>query len=378
MKKKKVLIVNAVPTNNGDAALIMSIYNRLKKENYEVEIETYDYELVKTLYPDVKFVRSIFDNRIIRKLGRLNKIIIPLLLVLRKKDYLSADIIIGAPGGYINSYYGFFNKIYMMYILKKKFNKKIVMYSQSVGPLNEKDVKILSKYINAFDMFMVRDDISYRNIKDLINESNLMQTNDAAFMLPIINRENNESKKVAISVRGWKHDSRNKNKYFKMISKMVEKCVNDGYEVEFISTCQGLENYIDDSNVAKEIYNILSDDIKEKVIINSSYLSLDELREYLTNFKFTIGTRLHMCILSIMSGIPALNISYEVKGKECYKYLGMSEYTIDYNEEIETALLSLDSMIKNIHKNTEYVNVTNKKMNELSELYFSKLISILN
>lgn len=376
--KKKVLIVNAVPTNNGDAALVMSIYNRLKMENYEVEIETYDYELVKTLYPDVKFVKSIFDNKIIRKLGVFNKIIIPLLLRLRKKDYLTADIIIGAPGGYINSYYGFFNKIYMMYILKKKFNKKIVMYSQSVGPLNKKDEEVLSKYIDAFDVFMVRDDISYMNTKNLINESNLMQTNDAAFILPVIDNKNNKSKKIAISVRGWKHDSRNENQYYQMILKMTEKCVNEGYEVEFISTCQGLENYINDSDVANEIYNMLNDDIKANVIVNSHYYKLDDLREYLTTFKFTIGTRLHMCILSIMSGVPALNISYEVKGRECYKYLGMDEYTIDYNENIDKALLSLDSMINNIDGITEYVNTTNRKMNKLSESYFSKLMSILN
>ena len=55
---KKILIANAVPTNNGDAALIFGLYNKLVKEGYEVIISTTRYETVKKLYPNIKWVKA--------------------------------------------------------------------------------------------------------------------------------------------------------------------------------------------------------------------------------------------------------------------------------------------------------------------------------
>ena len=248
-----------------------------------------------------------------------------------------------------------------MNLIKEKYNTKLVMYSQSVGPLNNYDVDILDKYIKSFDLFMVRDEVSYNNVKKY---DNVYKTNDAAFLLDLPEHKNSDSNKVAISVREWAHDGRSRSKYIDLIKGMVYKCIDNGYKVEFISTCQGLSNYIDDSKIAQQIKDELDEKYQASVEVNNKYYSLEQLREYIKGFRFVVGTRLHMCILTIMSGIPAFNISYEVKGKECYKILNLNEYSVDYNDNINDSLEKLQQFI---NKNDELKEVYENKALEMNE-----------
>ena len=78
---------------------------------------------------------------------------------------------------------------------------------------------------------------------------------------------------------------------------------------------------------------------QERIHIDSEFNSyFDLVKKLNTKYCFVIGTRLHMCILSLINGTPAFNISYEVKGKECYEYLGYNSYSADFNEDISIAL----------------------------------------
>lgn len=372
---KKVLILNAVPTNNGDAALVFAIRNKLVERGYDVVISTMKYDTVKKLYPSIEWVEAEYE---ITKLQYYIFKLMPFLKkrmiknrVLNNKIYNEIDFIISAPGGYINSYYGIEDRMYIMKLIKDKFNIKAVMYSQSVGPLNNKDKSILDKNIKYFDLFMARDEISYKNVEIYENS---IKTNDAAFLLNTDISYDNKQDLVAISVREWGFDGRSKEHYINLIKQITIKCIENGNNVEFISTCQGLENYIDDSKIAREIVQALDDKYKNKVSVDTKYNSLDELRDKIKKYKFVVGTRLHMCILSVMAGVPAFNISYEVKGKECFKILDLSEYSIDYNEDINISLNKLQDFID---KNEELRKVYIEKaivMNQEANKYFDIMI----
>lgn len=372
---KKILIANAVPTNNGDAALVFGLRNKLIERGYDVTISTTRIDTVKSLYPDVKWVKSEYEFS--KNAHRLFKIFpgikskILKSRVLKNKIYENVDVIISAPGGYINSYYGIEDKLYCMSLAKEIYNTKLVMYSQSVGPLNEIDKEILDKYMKKFDLFMARDEISHNNVKQY---KNVIRTNDAAFLLDTnISKEENENI-VGISVREWGFDGRNKEHYINLMKNIAIKCIENGNKVEFISTCQGLDNYIDDSKIANDIKSSIDNKYKSKINVNKNYYSLDELRSYISKFKFVVGTRLHMCILSIIAGVPAFNISYEVKGKECFKILDLNEYSIDYNDEISN---SLEKLQKFIDSNEELKNVYKQKaieMNEEANKYFEYML----
>ena len=372
---KKVLIVNAVPTNNGDAALVFGLRNKLIEKGYDVTISTLKIDTVKKLYPEMKWIKAEYEfgkiyYRLFKILPGLKKKIFKS-RVLKNKIYEDIDIIISAPGGYINSYYGIEDRLYCMNLIKEKYNTKMIMYSQSVGPLNDIDKDILDKYMNIFDLFMARDEISYNNVKEY---KNTIRTNDAAFLLNTNINEQEKKNIVAISVREWGFDGRNKEYYINLMKNIAIKCIKNGNEVEFISTCQGLSNYIDDSKIANDIKMQIDEKYRSKVKVNQKYYSLDELRDYISKFKFIVGTRLHMCILSVMAGVPAFNISYEVKGKECFKILGLEKYSIDYNDDINNSLEKLQDFIDSNEELRDIYKEKAIKMNKEANKYFEYMI----
>lgn len=349
-----IMIEFAVPLNNGDAALIFSLGEKLEAFGHRVVYSTYNYEKVTKIYPDKKWSKTILANKYINKIPVI-KSIYYLFRVLFSSIVREQDLIIAAPGGYINSYYGFKEKLFLLSLYKKVLKKPIIMFSQSVGPLSTKDGKILKKYLPYFSTFMVRDTISNQRIQNLKQADNSIQTFDAAFLTkPVGYSLKKQSKVVAISVREWKHDSREQTIYIHLIQSMIEELVRNNYNIVFLSTCQGDPNYVNDSIMAEKIYSQLSLDLKGKVEIDSNYYTLEELKNELKKYDFVIGTRLHMCILSWLEGVPAFNISYEEKGRECYDYLSMSNYSVDYNENSDIKgilyfFLTMSELEKKIH-----------------------------
>jgi len=339
----KALIVNAKPVNNGDAALIYGLYSKLSKD-YDVQIATSDYKLVKKIYPDLPWVEDVCDYSSVKKANALKQFLL-LYHLIKNKTYRNADLIVGAPGGYINSYYGFSTKL-LVYVFMKFMRKKTAIYAQSIGPLNSKYQRILKHYSRSIDIIMARDQFSYEHASPFISKRCQLQlSNDAAFLLPPIAAAP-VGKKAAVSVRDWTHDKRSQDIYYDLIVAFTKKLIQQGYQVHFISTCQGIDGYTDDSQTAKAIVQRLPEECQKDIVVKEEFFDLHQLRKELSTYQVVIGTRLHMCILSMLSGVPALNISYEIKGKECYSYLKLDDFSIDYNHELNDALQKLDTFIE--------------------------------
>ncbi|WP_086315660.1 polysaccharide pyruvyl transferase family protein [Candidatus Enterococcus palustris] len=334
----KIVIDNCVPLNNGDAALIFSVGEKFENEN-QVIYNTNNFEKVKEKYPETSWSRSLLDRRIYRFIWKvlpfLNKIIFFFPIIL-KKEYRQSDAIISAPGGYIHSYYGIEFRMYILYLCKKILKKKVGIYSQSIGNLTRSDQKIFIKYATNLDFIFVRDEISYRRVLEYGDLKNVYLTKDAAFLLgkkDLQDKIDKKKRKVAISVRSWDKEGRSKTRYYDLIGTIINICLEKDFEIVFLSTCQGLDDYVDDSKVAEDIIKTLN--LKEctSISIDSDYHDLNELQCAIRDFDFVIGTRLHMCILSLLNSVPAFNISYEEKGKATYEYLDIADYSIDYNNE---------------------------------------------
>ncbi len=368
LSKREITITSAVPINNGDAALVFSLENSLLENDFITNISTYHYDLVKNFYPEKNLIKEITDYYFFRKAPQLKPIAVKHFFPFIK-GYKDSVAVISAPGGYINSYYGFHH---ILELLKKakQAGKATGIYSQSVGPLNNKDSDLLFRYSPFIDHIFVRDSFSDKQLKKInYPPKKYTLVEDGAFLIKpdFTNSINN---KIAISVRGWKHDNRNKGAYFKLIASLVESAVNNGFDVDFISTCQGVEGYVDDSIMAKEIYLELPKNIKSKCSIDDNYYNYSSFLNKLGEYKIVIGTRLHMCILSLLKGIPAFNISYEIKGKECYKYLGIPELSIDYNEQNENALKKFNTFMNNIDIYKNKIKSTVEKQHDNASQHF--------
>lgn len=377
MAKLKVLITNAVPVNNGDAALVIGLYQKLVNAGYEVTIATFYYDTVKEKYPDLPFIRELGDYYFLRKLPFLKTSFIRFNFVLNKK-YNSHDVYIAAPGGYVNSYY-YLSHALAPLIQAHSHGRKTAIYAQSIGPLNDKDQARFVKASSNIDLVMVRDVFSEEVMKTLSYPGAYFKTKDAAFLMPLQDNPQQTHKRVAVSVRQWGHDDRDMAAYLALIAQMCNYLVKIGYEVVFLSTCQGLPNYKDDSKVALEVQTLLETEygLKEHILVDRNYYTLDTLMKRMQDFDMVIGTRLHMCILSWINRVPALNISYEVKGKECYDYLSIPKYSIDFNQDASTSMETLESFVNNLDDiKTTTLKIIEEIHNEVTEDFrqFQKLL----
>ncbi|QXN87168.1 polysaccharide pyruvyl transferase family protein [Tetragenococcus halophilus] len=350
---KKVLVDNCVPLNNGDAALIFGLYKQLKKKNFTVEFSCLKKEEVERRYPDYKWHRSYINTLFYRICFKKNllvflwKFFIFLKLVLLNNEYKNNDIIISAPGGYIHSYYGIEARMYILYVCKKWLHKQVGIYSQSIGHLNKRDQKIFYKYGKHLNFIFLRDEVSYKKAKSYGDFNNLRLTKDAAFLLldKDLQVKNRTEKKIALSVRKWNYEGRSMQRYYTLLYKIIEYLLQNDYEITFLSTCQGLDGYTDDSEVAVDFLKKYHYEQNQKIKVDTEYYDLEALQKEIQSFDFVIGTRLHMCLLALINGVPAFNISYEEKGAASFEYLDMENFTIDFNSEPEDVMEKLQEFL---------------------------------
>lgn len=377
---KKVLIFNAVPFNNGDAALVFSLYKIFESQGFEVKIASFDFDYAKSTYKNYPIIRELTDYKILSKipLSKYVKSFLTPFMFIFSKQYKSNDLFVACPGGFMNSYYGFL-RVGLTFISAKLYGKKTAIYSQSIGPLTKTD-KILFKFFSKFiDLIYARDSFSFSLLDNLkIDKKKFKKVEDAAFLIPFENVPST-NRTIAISVREWKHDSRDQNLYIQNIKVIVNEIVKRGFNVEFLSTCQGFENYIDDSNFALKIYDLIEDPIlKKQIEVNRNFYDLHDFMTYIGKFHAVIGTRLHMCILSMLKGKPSFNISYEVKGKEVYNYLELDEFSIDYNENIFETKIKIINFLNNLDSLYDKLDLMMPNQNLKAKKYFDEFIEILS
>ena len=335
---KSVLISHAVLSNGGDAAMNLALYDEIKPV-YGVKIACLRAHQTKSLFADYEIVQDTkFDfpwnkAKILRSFRLYAQAF--------ERSYRSSDVIIAAPGGFLNNYYGCYAHLKRLQTLSRK--KKTGVYSHSIGPLSRKEKAMMRSLSERLDFLYVRDKKSYELLtKSLrIDPKKVTLTNDCAFLIPAKPQKSiAKSGVVGISVRDWHFDGKSIIKFRKSIIEVCQHLHAHGFQVEFISTCQGVPGYIDDSSAARQIQESLNTQ-GVPVIVDTSHHTPSALMEKMSAYDFFIGTRMHSCILSMISGTPALNISYEFKSKELYDYLGLGDYVINYGCEPEEAIQKL-------------------------------------
>ena len=93
-------------------------------------------------------------------------------------------------------------------------------------------------------------------------------------------------------------------------------------EVTFLSTCQGIPEYEDDSEIARRVVERLAKSTAARVRVVREFVRFDSLLKRLSEFDLVLATRMHMAILSLMAGTPAIPFVLEFKTKELFANLG--------------------------------------------------------
>jgi colanic acid/amylovoran biosynthesis protein len=274
------------------------------------------------------------------------------LLSSAEADYLAAydgaDVVIATGGTYLVEQYDLGQRLFDMETAIT-LGRPLVLYTQSLGPFrNPKHRRRLRAIVRQASLVLLRDERSVQHVRDLnVPTERLQVAPDAAFALVDDDLATRSSARrtmagrcprVAISVRKWSYFpagsaeqgmTQYRASFVSLVTHLVQRY---NAEVTFLSTCQGVAGYHDDSLVAAAIVEALPDGIRARVKVDGDFHRPEELREILRGFDCVVSTRMHLAILALGVGMPVLPIAYEFKTTELCRMLGYAEPPLQIDE----------------------------------------------
>jgi colanic acid/amylovoran biosynthesis protein len=388
----KILLTNVVMLNGGDAAIVFGTVLALRAafgSDVEIKVCVSYPDVVAPLYPELTFLETpgLYAARFpqLRYVGRIARELrqvqlraacwflrrgwrVPVVVLpdrsIREalEEYVSADLIVSGGGTYLRDDYGMISNL-ADYRLTLALGKPLAFFTQSIGPFADPSpMHPLRAIFDRSVCILLRDERSLQYLNDMgVRGPAVAVVPDAAFALgdeAFLQKEAEESRagspvRVAISVRDWKHFAtctreEGMSRYLEAIAGLVRHLLSTGIEeIVFLSTCQGIKAYDNDAEIADRIVSKAGVSDDPRVSVLRGFIRFDKLLEMLKSFDFTICTRLHVSILSLLAGTPALPIAYEFKSNEVFGELGLSRYVLDIENISEERLIGTVELFQN-------------------------------
>jgi colanic acid/amylovoran biosynthesis protein len=349
-----VAIVATVAANGGDAAIVEAAIETVRDELGEApHVTIYDShpELVAPLLPGVEVRPDLGTGTWARRLASLVPArwrwrAIPwadrLQAALRRPDpaLARADVVLATGGTWLVEQYDLTAR-WLTFRAVRRARRPLVLLTMSAGPFTRKANRRALARLRPAAAF-VRDELSARHLAEVGIDAEVVP--DLAFALRPPPPRRLAS--VIVSVREWglfeQPGSTGTDAYERSIVDAVTFLVRErGETVRFLSTCQGLPGYRDDSVVAEAIAGRLPDDVRRSVVVDRDWHSVPDLLAILAGADLVISTRMHLAILALVGGTPALPIAYEFKTTELYRSLGGEAWVSDVNAMDPAAFVDL-------------------------------------
>ncbi|MBE6022475.1 MAG: polysaccharide pyruvyl transferase CsaB [Cellulosilyticum sp.] len=321
--------------NIGDEAVLYSILSALRKElgNVEVTVLSNNPDKTKALYG----VKSV--NR--WKLKEVAQVI------------KESDLLISGGGSLLQDVTSSKTVPYYLAIVKiaQFYKKKVVFYSQGIGPVNKGFSRwLIKQVVNKVDGIYVRDIAS----KNLLEEIGVKKPVGAA-LDPVLGIEvpqgtagNQDSKTVGIYIRPWIDEAHDQNLMDSLTPGLVE-LMEQGYKLCFIPMHYEQDREIS-SKLAKAVKKAAHQSgkldqniIDRNIEIVDKMLSIQEVMVYTSSFEMVIGMRLHSLIMAAASRVPVLALSYDPKVTQF-----MKEMEVPYC--LNTIELTKENFLEILHK----------------------------
>lgn len=234
------------------------------------------------------------------------------------------------------------------------------------GELKQEAKKSISLINNLAEISTVRDQRTYKLLKDLGIKKHKLMLDPASFLkVPQVPKE----KRVAINLAqhspilgrfdGGKIGIQNRRININNFVNIGKYLQNKGYKIIFIAH-DALEN-----SLILELQKQLPD----MEFINTDNIDL-MLKEY-ARCQFSIGLKMHSNILSFASGTPFISLYYDMKSIEYNKLIHWSEFGHSIFENYYDWLIK---RIDNMLVNHEYYTRQFRKLKRIEQEEFDKLI----
>lgn len=319
--------------NIGDEAVLFSILSALRKEieNVEITVLSNNPEKTKALY-GVNGINR-WDMKAVAKTIK------------------ESDMLISGGGSLLQDVTSGKTVPYYLAIVKiaQFYKKKVVFYSQGIGPVNKGYSRwLIKKVVNKVDGIFVRDSASKKLLEEIGVRKPIGEALDPVLgiELPEGKDVSKGDKVVGIYIRPWQDEAHDKNLKASLVPGLIY-LLEKGYKLCFIPM-----HYDQDCEIAKE----LAKEVKEAAKVNGQLdeknlegaikvvdkmLSIKEVLVYTASFDLVIGMRLHSLIMAAASKVPVMGLSYDPKVTEF-----MNE--IDVPHCLSTANLTSESFIKEL------------------------------
>jgi colanic acid/amylovoran biosynthesis protein len=329
------LITNSVPLNGGDEALLRALSTALVRRwpDSEITVLCKDMELCRKQLPDLHLESDLeFANT---EESRRNTL----------ACYRAADVVLSAPGGFLHDHYSIEERL-QGFEVALQLAKPLILVGQSIGPFwKRQSLKRVRQVLNQASSICLRDQISSQHLtKCGVDPSRIRITADAAFLWHRVApemfkpRSASNIRLIGLSFRVWPlGDQVGLEQTIAKGEQLCRHILRDSNkEILFLSTCQGIPGYVDDSQIALQIRSRLPHDLQVRCCIDRARYGPMELMRALGQCDAFIGMRLHACILAMLAGVPAMGLGYEDKTEEIFRQMGLESYQIPFTTDAQS------------------------------------------
>lgn len=268
-----------------------------------------------------------------------NHLYLPRHLRKTTKIYEKADLIVPVGGGYIRSRKGLaarFNIPLLLHplLLGYILEKPTILYSQSVGPFQNKIEKWMVAYVlKRMTLILLREDISVALLANLGVRDNVARAIDSGFLLQSKTTVDIRKKYgfpsdvqlVGVTVRSWLTD-RAQVAYEKAVAKALDSLVKTTPSyIIFIPQVTAIKG--DDDRIASNrVRNFMR--LKKSATVIAGTPDHHQIKAIYNDLDILLGTRFHSVIFSLASYVPVLAIEYEHKTSGIMRDLKLEDWVI--------------------------------------------------
>jgi len=342
--------------NTGDEAILTSLLSLLKRVPH-AEITVF------SAYP-----KKTRKEHGVKSVSRINPFSV-------LSSLLKCDLLISGGGGLLQDVTSSRSLLYYLSIihLGVLFKKKVVLLAQSIGPISKAvNRRLTSRVLNKVTLITVRDEHSYRELKELgVRDIPVYQTADLALLLDkpqeVASREileflNLKEPFVVFCLRNVKH-KKIRIKDFAEIAERLKKAFQ--VKIVFLPFQFSLDRELNENLSALVPGSILCPFLKPGQIIN-----------LFAKAELVVGMRLHSLIFAALARTPFLPVSYDPKVSSFAQLLNQEALSLE--EDAEKIFLKIEENLKNRAKIKESLEKGVSKLEQKAEENWKHLEQIIN
>lgn len=296
--------------NSGDEALLESIVKDLKSINPDLSITA--------LSGNARLTNRKYGIKTVNRLNVFSVL----------KELRSAKLLLSGGGTLIQDATSTKSLVYYLSIisLAQKMGLKTMLYANGLGPIKDKNIKMVQRVLNGVDLITLRENISMEEIKRCkITVPKVFVTADPAFnLIPSPQSRAAEilseyavgenEKIIAVSVRKCNNLP---DDFESEMACALDEIARMGYLPVFIPMQLGQDLDLSISIAGK---------MKEQSRVIDCELEVGDMLSVIGRCSVACGMRLHMLIFASVMNVPVAGIAYDPKIKGFMDYMNQKNY----------------------------------------------------